>query len=56
MRPILETANDEQEYVSPLLSHLHPVDVTAAHIEEAPHVFKNLNEDQSELIQRKLNT
>lgn len=56
VRAILQAADDEQEDVPPLLIHLHLINVAAPHVKEASHVLKDLNKDQSELLQGQLNT
>lgn len=56
MRAVLQTAYNKQEYIPPFLAHFDTINIRPSYIKKAPHIFKYINEYQSELLQRDLNT
>ena len=52
---ILQAADDEEEDVLADRLHLHTIDIHSSDLEETPHVFKNIDEEQPKLIRRFLN-
>ena len=56
MGTVFQAANYKQENVPPFFTHLDSIDVAAPDIEETSYVFKNLYENQSELLQGQLHT
>lgn len=56
MRTILKTANNEQENVSSFLIHFYTINIRPTYVKEASNIFENFNKDESEFLQRKLDT
>ena len=56
MRAILKTTNDEQENVPSFLIHFYTINIRPTYVKEASHIFKNFDENESEFLQRKLDT
>jgi len=56
MRTILKTTNNEQENVSSFLVHFYTINIRPTYVKEASNIFENFNEDESEFLQRKLDT
>ena len=56
MSTFLQTANRKQEDILPCFCHFNLIDVGSPEIEEASHIFKDINKDQSKVLENLLNT
>ena len=50
MSTFLQTTNRKQKYIFPCFSHLYLINVCSSEIEEASHIFKNINKHQSKVL------